>query len=68
MARVAYRMRRRVQFKLLVPVTMLAIAAALTVLAMLPERWWRAPPEPPKPLGIDLIEGERTESARQPPA
>ena len=57
-------MPRRVQFKVLVPVTLLAIAAALVVLAMLPERWWRAPPEPPRPLGMELIAVDRTGRAK----
>lgn len=57
-------MRRRAHFKVLVPVALLAIAAALIVLALVPERWWRAPPEPPRPMRIELIEAARSGRAQ----
>lgn len=58
------RMRPPSKFQPLVPVTLLAIAAMLVVLAMLPDRWFEGPPEPPEPIAVDLLEPKRTSTAR----
>lgn len=39
-------------------VSLLAIAAALALFSMLPRKWFNAPPEPLKPLPVELIEPE----------
>lgn len=46
-------------------VMLLAIAAVLALLSMLPSKWFEAAPKPPKPLAIELIEPWR-EALAQP--
>ncbi len=47
-----------------VVVALLAGSAILALLSLLPRQWLEAPPEPPKPLAVELIEPGRTGLAR----
>jgi len=58
-------MLSRVQFvMMLVVVALLATSAGLAVLSMLPRKWFEAPPEPPRPLAVELIEPAATTLTR----
>ena len=52
----------RIRTKLLIPVALLMMAAALY--STLSKEWGRSSPEPPKPLSVDMVEAEPTGKAR----
>lgn len=52
----------RIRTKLLIPVALLMMAAALY--STLSKEWGRSSPEPPKPLSVDVVEAEPTGKAR----
>jgi hypothetical protein len=52
------------RFMLWGAVGLLAASALLVVLSVLPDRWFETPPEPPRPLALELIEPAGAGAAR----